>query len=106
MTAPTATHPIRVYADWTHRERTRITGILLFAALPKELGTALSAQGTEPQFLITGSTRSDKVTATNDYGDERFHTSGTLDDVTHGAARWLGATAPLELQVQREYATR
>jgi len=103
--ARTTGRPIPVNADWTTCERSRITGILMFV-LPPAQDTALTSQGKEPQFLITGSTRTTKVTAVNDYGDEPFQVSGTLDHVTDAAAQWLGITTPLDLTVHREYQTR
>ncbi|MFD5079538.1 hypothetical protein [Streptomyces sp. NPDC058371] len=101
----TAPDSIPVHADWTDRQRTRLTGILMFTLAPAH-DSRLSAQGKEPQFHITGSTRTEQVTAFNDYGDERFHISGTLDNVARAAADWLGLSTPLNLQLHHEYKNR
>jgi hypothetical protein len=101
MTTTAPARPVTVHADWTDRVRTRLTGIMLFALAPAH-DSELTARGKEPQFHITGSTRTDQVTAFNDYGDEPFHTSGTLDEIAQAAAEWLGISTPLNLQAHDE----
>jgi hypothetical protein len=104
LTPDTDSHaaPVTVHADWTYREDDRVTGIMLFSLSPAQ-DQALTAQGREPQFLLTASAATDEVTAYNDYSDDRFEAHGTIDTVTTAAAQWLGLSVPLGLKVQREY---
>lgn len=99
--------PVVVHVDWTHREGTRITGIMLFGDLGPAEEQRLQDAGKEPQFLITGGTRRRTVDAFNDYGTEQF-TADRADvaSVAAQAAAWLGITAPLDIRERREYEGR
>lgn len=94
--------PVDVRLDWTGIDRSRTTGIMTFILNPEQDRT-LTNQGREPQFLLTGTTGSDRFEARNDYGTERFDGEGTADQIAAAAAEWLGITAPLNLRIEREY---
>lgn len=97
--------PVTVHVDWTHREGQRLTGIVVFS-LTKAQDDALTAQGREPQFQLTGGTRRKSVDLHNDYGAGHGFTAEriTLDEGLRQAAAWLGITAPLDVRVDHEYA--
>lgn len=93
--------PVTALVDWTSREGTTLRGIMTFAGI----GAGDTADGREPQFLITGGTRRKTMDASNDYdSNDQFRDSGPLEDVAARAAAWLGLTGrPLDIKVDHEW---
>lgn len=97
--------PVIVEIRWTHREGTRLTGLLTLANLTPADRTAVNATDREDQWLITGGMRRATLDGMNDYADEPHHFDRlTPEAAARAAAAWLGlADRPVRHRVVHEW---
>lgn len=96
--------PVPVEIVWTHRDDTRLTGLMFLGPLAPADHAAINATGKVDQWQITGGTRRATLDGFNDYADEQHGFRHlTPDDAARAAADWLGFTGrPVTLKITDE----